>query len=73
VGCRCKQAKRAEQVAFGTCDVCRLVRKDDTPKLVRYCAVCKTWLCERCSRDWPARARAALLKRVEEVRHALAE
>jgi len=29
---------------------------------VQWCPRCGVWLCQRCRRDWPARARGALSK-----------
>lgn len=59
MGCRCE---RNGEYRVGRCDVCVRVRNDLTAKPVRYCSVCKAWLCEDCERDWWARARAAVLK-----------
>ena len=42
----------------GLCEVCQQV------KSVRYCEVCKAWICASCRINIPARMRAAILKRL---------
>lgn len=42
-----------------SCDVCRLVFDDGREKLVKYCGLCKAWMCDKCRGDWMARTVAA--------------
>jgi hypothetical protein len=49
------------------CDVCRLVDDDEAPKPCRFCAWCKSWLCERCRPDLMRRARAATIQAARNV------
>lgn len=49
----------------GVCDVHRLCDKDVASRKVRYCSVCKSWICDECRGNWPKRAKAALLKGLE--------
>lgn len=61
--CGCRKGSREAPVghALGTCEVCARVRGDTSAKPVTYCRLCRAWICSACARDWPARARAALL------------
>lgn len=57
----------------GICDVCRLVDGDVRPKLVKWCNVCKAWICSPCSwnpvRRAIAAARAARERRTDTRRY----
>ncbi len=55
----------------GVCDVCKLVDKDETPKVVGYCGMCGAWLCEGCRASPGRRARAAGLRAAAKFRAGL--
>lgn len=55
--CNCK--KNADYT-FWSCDVCVLVFNDPTPKPVRYCRVCRAYICDACWGNWQARALASV-------------
>jgi hypothetical protein len=63
-GCGKTSPERPVGPAFGTCEVCARVRGDTSAKPVRYCHVCRAWICSSCAKDWPARAKAAFLAHV---------
>lgn len=44
----------------GQCDVCRLVKQDGSQKWVRFCQLCRAWLCDGCRRQPFLRIKAAL-------------
>lgn len=48
-----------------TCDVCRLVDGDMTPKNCSYCGLCDSWICPEDQNRWDRRARAFLRRRLE--------
>jgi hypothetical protein len=62
------QAKALERyeaatVGIRVCEVCLLVRRDDTPKEgVAYCSRCGAWICPDCRGRYTLRAIAALVK-----------
>lgn len=60
--CGCQKSERSRE-GYGPCEVCGWARGDWTPRKVRYCEFCEAWVCDRCWNDWPARIRAAILKR----------
>lgn len=75
MGCRCNEqtARTTEPegpMAAGPCEVCGYDRGDWTTKIVRYCRLCDAWICDRCWHDWPARARAALKRKMARLQHA---
>lgn len=43
-----------------SCDACRLIDRDDSPKLVQYCKICNAWLCDSCRASPWRRAKAAV-------------
>lgn len=48
-----------------TCDVCRLLENDVSPKNCAYCNLCDSWICESDLPRWGRRARAALKRHLE--------
>ena len=50
------------------CDVHRLAKGDDTPREVRYCPLCESWICDECRPLWTIRGIAALKKWAQGVR-----
>ena len=44
------------------CDVCFLLDMDGSKKIVEFCSVCNSFICDRCRNDWERRAKAALEK-----------
>jgi hypothetical protein len=38
---------------MGICHICQRI------ELVKYCGLCKHWLCDACRPKWPARVKAA--------------
>lgn len=48
---------------WGVCDCCWLLDGDCRTKLVTWCSLCSSWLCEPCKFDPLRRARAAMVKR----------
>jgi hypothetical protein len=47
-----------EVVVLDTCDCCVLLDGDLSHKSVKWCPLCRKWLCDACRRDWPRRGRA---------------
>lgn len=45
---------------YGPCAVCEAVDQDSSPKLVRYCRICKVSMCEDCRVNYWKRMQAAL-------------
>ncbi len=62
MACRCQDNKQIMNI--GVCDVCALVKGDQSLKPVHFCHVCKAWICDMCETDWVARAKAAFLAHV---------
>lgn len=60
--CGCYRPERKRH-AYGPCEVCGWARGDWTPRKVTYCEHCKAWICDACWNDWPARIKAALLRK----------
>lgn len=44
----------------GTCEVCRKIDGDASSKPVRYCMMCKAWICPECWGNFYRRTVAAL-------------
>ena len=54
---------------FAECDVCVILDDNHLEKKVRYCPLCKKWLCKRCRKS-PRRVPAALKYHGEKLKHA---
>lgn len=44
----------------GICDVHRLLFNDFSEKQVKYCKICKAFICKACNYNYPGRAIAAM-------------
>ena len=45
----------------GQCQVCQVLDKDDSIKLVTYCPICEVKICKKHYKDWSSRLKAAYL------------
>ena len=57
MGCKICSKAKSKQAA---CDVCRIVDGNFDIKTVRYCSMCKAWICDACRPKYTKRAIAAL-------------
>lgn len=57
-----KRKKRTPQYTQGMCSVCALLNNDTDIKTVRYCSICKEWICKRHWSKYGDRAKAAWKK-----------
>jgi len=47
------------------CDVHKLIDKDETPRECKYCGRCKAWICKECHGNWPKRAHAMMVAKMQ--------
>jgi hypothetical protein len=60
---RAVERYEAATIGIRVCEVCLLVRRDDTPKEgVAYCSRCGAWICPDCRGRYTLRVIAALVK-----------
>lgn len=53
------------------CDVHRYVDKDAEPRDVRFCGLCKAWICDECAPDMVKRAKAMSIRGAEAFKRGL--
>jgi hypothetical protein len=54
----CKTCSGSGSKIYAPCRCCQLVDSDNEHKSVRYCSLCKVYLCDACWSDIPKRIRA---------------
>lgn len=42
----CRECHMASLAQVKVCEVCRLIDKDESLKLCKWCGVCNAWICE---------------------------
>jgi len=43
----CKECHMSTLAQMRVCQVCRLIDKDESEKLCKWCGVCNAWICEK--------------------------
>lgn len=51
----------------GICRVCELIDNDTTLKEVKYCELCKAYICKQCEPNLLKRGKAAIKEQYEKV------
>ena len=51
----------------GICDVCKLLKKDETEKDVYYCNTCQANICKQCEKKYASRIIAAVIKKIQQL------
>jgi len=54
-----------KKAKYGTCEVCRLVDGITDQRQVVWCGLCNALICVKCKKNYPKRAIAAMLSKVE--------